>query len=402
MKFLFFFLILSNIFEKYISLIGYLDEIITICALLLIIVKINVKQKLSKNIFDAAICFFIVICVGVLSNIIFDIQKSKIAIMKDILAISKFFIIYICCCLYPNKRLSRNQNELICKFSKVYIITLFIFGIINQFFDIGMDSGYRSVVKVFMFLYSHSTYMVGAVVVICTILIADGMEKNINFIICAIIVLMLSMRSKAYIYIVLISFFFLLMRRNKMKISAHSFLKRNKQKIFLMAVFVMFISYFVVKDKLNDYIRWGLSAARTALYIVGFKIMIDYFPLGTGLGTFASWISGEYYSNVYVLYNIQNVSGLRRDEGMPYISDTYWPYIFGQFGIIGMFFYAMALIYVFKDILKKYSENINVLVSAVSLYVYILMACFVEATLTNAQIVLMALTLGYYLEVKRG
>ena len=183
MKFLFFFLILSNIFEKYISLIGYLDEIITICALLLIIVKINVKQKLSKNIFDAAICFFIVICVGVLSNIIFDIQKSKIAIMKDILAISKFFIIYICCCLYPNKRLSRNQNELICKFSKVYIITLFIFGIINQFFDIGMDSGYRSVVKVFMFLYSHSTYMVGAVVVICTILIADGMEKNINFII---------------------------------------------------------------------------------------------------------------------------------------------------------------------------------------------------------------------------
>ena len=244
--------------------------------------------------------------------------------------------------------------------------------------------------------------MVGAVVVICTILIADGMEKNINFIICAIIVLMLSMRSKAYIYIVLISFFFLLMRRNKMKISAHSFLKRNKQKIFLMAVFVMFISYFVVKDKLNDYIRWGLSAARTALYIVGFKIMIDYFPLGTGLGTFASWISGEYYSNVYVLYNIQNVSGLRRDEGMPYISDTYWPYIFGQFGIIGMFFYAMALIYVFKDILKKYSENINVLVSAVSLYVYILMACFVEATLTNAQIVLMALTLGYYLDVKRG
>ena len=56
----------------------------------------------------------------------------------------------------------------------------------------------------------------------------------------------------------------------------------------------------------------------------------------------------------------------------------------------------------FKDILKKYSENINVLVSAVSLYVYILMACFVEATLTNAQIVLMALTLGYYLDVKRG
>lgn len=59
MKFLFFFLILSNIFEKYISLIGYFDEIITICALLLIIVKINVKQKLSKNIFDAQFAFLL-------------------------------------------------------------------------------------------------------------------------------------------------------------------------------------------------------------------------------------------------------------------------------------------------------------------------------------------------------
>ena len=67
--------------------------------------------------------------------------------------------------------------------------------------------------------------------------------------------------------------------------------------------------------------------------------MVDHFPLGTGLASFASYASSTNYSEVYYEYGINNVYGL--SQNFPhFISDAYYPSL-AQFGILGAFLFVL-------------------------------------------------------------
>jgi hypothetical protein len=77
------------------------------------------------------------------------------------------------------------------------------------------------------------------------------------------------------------------------------------------------------------------------LYRASFQIAADYFPFGSGLATFGGWISAIFYSPIYSKYGLESISGL--EQGGTFITDTFWPYIIGQFGILGFFLYTWIL-----------------------------------------------------------
>ena len=129
-----------------------------------------------------------------------------------------------------------------------------------------------------------------------------------------------------------------------------------------------------------------------ALYVVGIRILKDFFPLGSGFGTFASHLSGKYYSNLYEQYGIANVWGMRKDQYM-FISDVYWPYIYGQFGIFGLLIYVKLVFTAFiRQFHSGISDNSRIAVAAV--WIYALIATTSEAYFTNGTGVPMALFLG--------
>lgn len=79
---------------------------------------------------------------------------------------------------------------------------------------------------------------------------------------------------------------------------------------------------------------------RLGMYIAGFHIAEDYFPFGSGMGTFgslASIIKG--YSQIYFDYGVSKI-GMNSPEavarGNYTLLDTYWPHILGELGFIGM------------------------------------------------------------------
>lgn len=81
---------------------------------------------------------------------------------------------------------------------------------------------------------------------------------------------------------------------------------------------------------------------RLALYEGSLKIARDDFPLGVGLGRYASWMSGVTYSPVYAQYGLDTVEGLKPDAH-PYLTDTFWPQIIGEAGVIGLLGYGVFL-----------------------------------------------------------
>jgi len=91
---------------------------------------------------------------------------------------------------------------------------------------------------------------------------------------------------------------------------------------------------------------------RNALYLTAFKIAADYFPFGTGLGTFGGYISYLYYSSVYTKYGLSDIYGL--SYGGSFICDTFWAYIIGQFGFLGTLLYFLVIYRLYRMIINAF------------------------------------------------
>ncbi len=81
--------------------------------------------------------------------------------------------------------------------------------------------------------------------------------------------------------------------------------------------------------------REGTPDARVALYTTSVLIARDDFPLGVGLGRYGSGVSRDPYSPVYAQYGLDQIDGLSPQHSS-YVSDTFWPRILGETGVIGL------------------------------------------------------------------
>jgi len=91
------------------------------------------------------------------------------------------------------------------------------------------------------------------------------------------------------------------------------------------------------------------TQARVALYETSVLVGRDSFPLGSGLGRYGSWLSREHYSPLYHDYHLDDVRGLRPAQpavgerrakvAAPSATDTFWPAILGEMGVIGLIAY---------------------------------------------------------------
>ncbi|MDR2498509.1 MAG: O-antigen ligase domain-containing protein, partial [Tannerellaceae bacterium] len=94
------------------------------------------------------------------------------------------------------------------------------------------------------------------------------------------------------------------------------------------------------------------EVARFMLYAATPIVLADYFPFGSGLASFATYHSGQYYSPLYSRYDLDRVWGLSKDY-YAFVADTYYPSL-AQFGVVGIALYASFWIYIFRKGYKGY------------------------------------------------
>lgn len=113
----------------------------------------------------------------------------------------------------------------------------------------------------------------------------------------------------------------------------------SPQFIFQLILLVVVILFFTW-TKFNIYYVEGFSderlevLARPATYATSLKILKDYFPFGSGLGSFATSAAAVFYSPIYYKYELNTIWGL--DSAGGFIADAFYPTLaeFGIFGII--------------------------------------------------------------------
>jgi len=107
----------------------------------------------------------------------------------------------------------------------------------------------------------------------------------------------------------------------------------------LMAV-VLYVTWFKFEVYYVSGFQEGAERmARPESYKVAFgQILWDYFPFGSGMGSFGSAAAADFYSPLYYKYKMDDIWGLTPDNPM-FLADTFYP-VLAQIGVVGIFFFC--------------------------------------------------------------
>lgn len=129
--------------------------------------------------------------------------------------------------------------------------------------------------------------------------------------------------------------------------------------LFLFMLMVLLYEYFF-PEHYNIYLGDGADdAVRNIMTYTGFKIMVDYFPLGVGWGKFGSATSAQYVSEIYQQYGIEGLWGLSYEGNHSFMQDTQWPMFLGETGFIGTILFLIILYKAFKPYIKAFASDTN-------------------------------------------
>ena len=121
-------------------------------------------------------------------------------------------------------------------------------------------------------------------------------------------------------------------------------LKFKSPKTAISIALMMTVVLFVTWSKFDAYYVSGMEEgaermARPETYKVAFgKILWDYFPFGSGMGSFGCAAAADYYSPLYYKYEMDDIWGLDPKNPM-FLADAFYPTL-AQLGVVGIFLFC--------------------------------------------------------------
>lgn len=312
MRYLFFvvfflYLWLGYIFNAVLP-IGFFDEIVLVLFVFLLSQRNNNKEMLF---FYGISLFYIVY------SLFYSVNRSYPAIISDAIQQIKPYVFFYTFYLY-HPHFTRKQI-------KWFNYSIYI-GVLLTIASFFYDSTYYSG------LYTHPAEQGNCMFSFAMFyyFINDHDKKTSVVTVLILILGLLSTRSKYYgEFIIAIYFLFLVKKK----------IKFNLKYIFAgCLVFLLLIVVSWEKIQSNFYLEGDYErSARAVLYACMPKVLIDYFPFGSGLASYATYFSGEYYSPLYDKLKISDVWGISRSM-KNFIADTFFPSL-AQLGIVGVALY---------------------------------------------------------------
>ena len=379
---MFYILIFQNALENYFKAFGILDEAISLILLLYGIYMIifnSKKVKIDKHNVQIIICSIVIGAIGLTGNMIYKYQET-IPLIKDGIALFKGIITYICVPMFFMDLKVSDYLEIINKHLKIISVSVLILVLGNFIFDIFPHYEIRFGIKSQQIFFSHPTYLASFSALLVGLLSVNLKKHKENkiYIFISLIILTTTLRFKAiaFIPIYMYMFYIVIIKERKLQI---------KDIVILCILGGIFAA-----TQIREYVQ-NPDWARSALSITSLKIGKDHFPIGTGFGTYASWVSGESYSKIYDIYGLNKVWGLSSDFYW-FVADTFWPMIIGQFGFIGLAIYTFIIYKIYRNI--KNNDNLYYYFGQILLLLYLLVLSVAEASFSGPIVVMYMVFIG--------
>lgn len=360
----------------------YVDEVIALLGILYCCLPVFRRQniRVSRSTYRIVIGLYIYGITGLLGNILFQFQVLE-AVLIDIFTNFKFF--FAICAGYHLTVDADSQilGKTVNKNTRIISLFLFVIFLADRIFNI-YPGEIRYGIKSAQLFFFHPTYFAGAMGFLLILLTVFFEKKNTPYIVIVALMMAFSMRSKAIASAAayMLIFFYVIQMRQKFK----------KWYLVVCGILCIIIGWPLIQFY---YVTLAGRSTRSVMMQVSFKIMKDYFPIGTGFGTFASAAANEYFSKVYELYNLEHL--LRFDISWRYfLSDTFWPIIFAQTGVTGLLVFVYVLYMLMKRCFTIRSVSPTMFVGAIYVFVYLLISSTSEPAFHNSVAIPMAFILG--------
>lgn len=319
---------------------------------------------------------------GFAGNVLYQYQPWG-AVLMDLFTNLKFFMAL----MLGYALMSRCQNRVSVHLIGVHLrlITALVFATfcIERVTPVFGMTQVRYGLRSAQMLYQHATYLAGSMAFLAAAMTIFFEKKNLPFIGAALLMLMFTLRSKAIVaamaYVVL-----------------YMFLVVIKGKLKLWHIGVLGLAAVVVGwQQISFYfIELGGGSARSVMTATSFEIMGDYFPIGTGFGTYASNAAAENYSPVYKLYGFDEIYELASWNPEAFLSDTFWPIIVGQTGFLGTVGYVSAMAVIFHKIFLLKKVNRYWFLAGLFIILYLLISSTAEPAFNNSVAIPLGVLLG--------
>lgn len=165
---------------------------------------------------------------------------------------------------------------------------------------------------------------------------------------------------------------------------------------------LLLVAVWLAKDKIVLYYVDGMMNSREmwsrpAMMLASLRILCDHFPFGSGLASFGTFASAEYYSPVYAAYGLNHLWGL--SEEMPaFICDAFYPEL-AQFGVAGVILYFSFWGTVLRKSAKARLPEVRLFVMLV--FLFFLIEGIADATFTQNRGLFILILLGLVLSSEK-
>jgi|GEM_PF-35443 len=385
------FLVIEDILEKWIPYIRYYDELVTIILSALLVIRLiqKIGQIGGANL-KILSSLLAVILLGLVSTAIHRIQLTPAAISTEILSLLKYPVGYVAPLMFD--RLDRDRLLAWCAAVSRIIVSVIFTAMVAAYAmgGIGMLSSERFGIPSFQFLFSHVTYLASSMVVVSTVLTSNGIRKNWCFIAMSNVIGIMTFRYKFFFFIAIMIGLVLLKALAGRKDG-----EAQKPKLWQGAL-LGGAALLTGWGQIREYLGYGVTAVRSALYIYGLDIMKKFFPFGSGFATFASGKSCEYYSPLYREYGMDQMQGITKGA-YNFIGDVFWPMIYAQYGIAALLAYLYMLYATYRSLCARFVMMSAKWIAAVAFLLYYLFASLGEALFVNGNGLILGLVLSLYI-----
>lgn len=389
-KFVWIIMLLQDLLQTKISIIGSFDEALAgISIIYAILLVFNKKKeiKFTKYEMIAFNMFILYLFMGIVSNLTFNFIEYKYALQSMIMTVKGYILYFTCRIIFQYHGVNINILNDVSKILSFCIYTLAGLCIINIPLGFLKVFDTRFGIETLYIGFSHPTELAFFIIISMSIILlqkhyAKNDEGESRIILLSMLVIIFTGRSKAIAFIIIYILLFYFIK----------FTKKFKLRYFLLSIPVM------VYIGLPRIISELFNGSRGYLYKTGFSIAKDYFPLGSGFGTFGSYISKVYYSPLYYQYKVSNIWGLSK-EMSSYIADTYWPMIMGETGFIGIIILSIALYNIFKQFILGYT-NYKERILVFGLVCYTLITSIAEPIYSSNKSAALFITLSIFITIR--
>lgn len=365
-------------------LFSYIDELFALLGIGVVASRILITGKLRIKKIDLAMTAMLVVflTVGLLGNAIYQYQPLG-AVLTDTFTNVKFFMSLVSGYVLFSYCEPDQEKSVIIGHARLITLALFVCLCLDLVFHVFPSEGTRYGLREVRLFFFHETYLAGTMVFLLTVFLAFYEKKSLPYIFLCLLVLISTLKGKAFTAAIAFVFLFYV-------------LVYRKKKIKMWHVIVLALGGLLVAgDQLTYYfVEKAGESARMALTATSFEIMGDYFPIGTGFGTYGSATAIDPYSPVYYKYGLNLVWGLSEDFNL-FASDTFWPIIIGQTGALGLVCFVGVLVLLFVRMKKIRPYNIRAYAAALFGFAYILICSTAEPAFHNSVSVPLAMMIGY-------